>query len=86
MTEKNEQAQGSGLSELVRRCPFCGGLAKRHYEYGDERTGYADRVFYRCEDCSVQRGARGDTSKGGYADNSTVEERALAAWNQRSNA
>lgn len=74
------------VERTVRRCPFCGGEAQRHMNYGDERNGYAMTVFYRCKECFVQRGATGDTSKGGYADNSTVEDRALAKWNQRTNA
>ena len=64
-------------------CPFCGGKAKKHFNSGDERNAYAHTVFYRCETCFVQRGATGDTSKRGYADNSTVEQRAIKAWNQR---
>lgn len=67
----------------IKPCPFCGGRAKMHRMYGDERNGYAATVFYRCESCFVQRGATGDTSKPGYADNSKIEEKALAAWNQR---
>ena len=74
------------VDATVRRCPFCGGKAQRHMRSGDERNGYADSVYYRCEDCFVQRGASGITDHPGYADNSNLEERALAAWNQRTDA
>lgn len=68
----------------LKNCPFCGGNAKRFTESGDERNGYADFVGYRCVGCYVSKGARGDTSKPGYADNSKIEERAIEAWNRRS--
>lgn len=77
---------GSELSEVVRRCPFCGGEAKRRQGACSEIDGYAEHVFYRCQSCGVERGAGGITRGYGYADNSTVEERALAAWNQRAEA
>ena len=72
------------MSEL-KPCPFCGGNAKKLRTSGDERDGYADRVHYVCTVCACSRGAVGDSSKGGYADNSKVEELALAAWNTRVN-
>lgn len=72
------------MSELkIKNCPFCGGEAKRFKEYGDERNGYADFVGYRCVGCYVSKGARGDTSKPGYADNSKIEKRAIENWNHR---
>ena len=64
-------------------CPFCGGKALRSSETLDERYGYAKRVTYRCTGCGCERGAVGDTSRPGYADNSTVEQRARNAWNRR---
>jgi hypothetical protein len=66
-------------------CPFCGTQPKPpRTETLDERFGYADQVTIQCPSCLCARGARGDTSKPGYADNSTVEQRAIAAWNRRS--
>jgi Lar family restriction alleviation protein len=70
------------MSEL-KACPFCGGRAAASTSYGDERDGYAERVIVECAGCGVRVGARGDSSKGGYADNSTVKQRAYAAWNRR---
>ena len=67
----------------IKSCPFCGGKAERHEGQCTEIDAYAQHVFYRCANCGVERGASGDSSKPGYADNSTVEVRALAAWNQR---
>lgn len=64
-------------------CPFCGSSPRKCNEWGDERNGYADTVVYQCTGCGVQIGATGDTSKPGYADNSKIEEQALAKWNRR---
>lgn len=75
--------KGAEVENKIKPCPFCGGSAKRFRISGDERNGYAATVFYRCELCFVSRGATGDTSKSGYANNSNVEEEALASWNQR---
>lgn len=67
----------------LKGCPFCGGTPKMVKDSGDERNAYADRVSFVCQSCGCSRGACGDTSKRGYADNSTVEQRALSAWNTR---
>ena len=67
-------------------CPFCGGAPTKRSSSGDERDGYADRVSYVCSGCGCAKGACGDSAKGGYADNSKVEESALAAWNTRIDA
>lgn len=64
-------------------CPFCGGVAKRGVTSGDVRDAYADTVFYKCIGCGVSLGATGDTSKGGYANNSKIEKQALEKWNTR---
>lgn len=64
-------------------CPFCGGKAQRFKAGLDERFSYADEVKYSCNSCSYGLAARGDTSKPGYANNSTVEARALERWNRR---
>ena len=68
--------------ELLR-CPFCGSAPKKVKTSLGERFWYADEVMYVCTGCRCSRGARGDTSNPGYADNSTVERRALEAWNTR---
>ncbi len=73
------------VSEL-KPCPFCGGTPVKRRSSGDERDGYADRVSYACPSCGCSQGAIGDTSKGGYADNSKVESQALARWNTRAPA
>lgn len=70
----------------LKPCPFCGGTPVKRRSSGDERDGYADRVSYACPSCGCSQGAIGDTSKGGYADNSKVEEAALAKWNTRTPA
>lgn len=67
----------------LKPCPFCGGDAGCNRRSGDERDGYADLVTIFCTGCGVRVAASGDTSKGGYADNSTVYERAIGAWNRR---
>lgn len=64
-------------------CPFCGGKPVKKTSSGDERDGYAEHVSYQCSTCGCTRGACGDSSKGGYADNSKVEATALEAWNTR---
>jgi len=70
------------MAEL-KPCPFCGTLPEKKRTGLDERFAYADVVTYECPECGCSRSARGDTSKGGYADNSTVEKRAIERWNQR---
>lgn len=67
-------------------CPFCGGAPLKGRRGLDERLAYADEVKISCNRCGVSITAIGDTSKPGYADNSTVEERAIAAWNRRAPA
>lgn len=67
----------------LKSCPFCGGKPLRKLVNLGEVYSYADKVVYTCGGCRVTRGAMGNTDKGGYADNSTVEERALKAWNMR---
>lgn len=64
-------------------CPFCGGQPSRQHSGGDERDGYAENVSYVCSGCGCSRGARGNNRKGGYADNSKVEQYALGNWNIR---
>lgn len=71
-------------AQALLLCPFCGGKAKISRESLDERYGYADKVKVQCTACGVAVSAVGDTSKPGYADNSTVEKRATDAWNRRS--
>lgn len=76
----------AGLKALVCQalpCPFCGGKAGRRSENLGDRFAYAYEVTYACRSCGASLSARGYTDKPGHADNSTVEERALAAWNRR---
>lgn len=74
---------GGGVSEVILKpCPFCGGKPVKQKEGLSEVYGYADRVSYTCKDCGCTRGAQG-ISGNGYADNSTVEARALERWNTR---
>lgn len=72
--------------EHLADCPFCGGKPEKKVKNLDERYGYAMRVAYQCSACGCERFAMGDTRKGGYADNSTVEARAMTAWNTRAKA
>mgnify|MGYP001257856704 CR=1 FL=1 len=85
--EEQERAKREAeLRELEKQagpCPFCGGRAKRLFESLGDRCAYAHEVTYRCTSCGASVSACGDSSKGGYADNSTVEQRALGAWNKR---
>lgn len=66
-------------------CPFCGGEAKSFDFTGDERDGYRKVVTIVCTPCGASVSAAGDTSRGGYADNSTVKQRAIGKWNARAN-
>ena len=66
-------------------CPFCGSGARKISKLLDERFGYALEVSYGCPVCGFRLAARGDSSKGGYADNRGVEEAALRKWNTRAN-
>jgi hypothetical protein len=70
---------------IPQRCPFCGNGAHKVSKSLDERFGYALEVSYGCPVCGFRLAARGDSSKGGYADNSGVEEKALRKWNTRVN-
>lgn len=71
------------MSAELKPCPFCGGQAKSRRETLDERYAYADVVEVQCNACDASVSATGDTSKPGYADNSTTEKRAIAKWNSR---
>jgi hypothetical protein len=64
-------------------CPFCGSQPKMRTETLDERFAYANQVTIQCQSCGCSRSAVGDTSKPGYADNSTTERRAIEAWSRR---
>jgi Lar family restriction alleviation protein len=70
------------MSEL-KPCPFCGAQPVVRTENLDERFGYANEVKIQCPSCGAAKSAMGDSSKGGYADNSTTEQRAIEAWNRR---
>lgn len=70
------------MAEQPKPCPFCGGKPERVAKRLDERFAYAIEVAYVCR-CGCRRVALGDSSKGGYADNSKVEDLALSAWNTR---
>lgn len=61
----------------------CGGNAVKTIEGLDERFGYANKVTIHCVSCGIRLSRMGDTSKGGYADNSRVEAVATEAWNRR---
>ena len=81
---KQEPPPLCGPVQIPKPCPFCGGTPEVRYEIGDERNGYSHEVTYRCRGCgcsTVTKGIQGRRSN--YADNSTVEARALAAWNRR---
>jgi hypothetical protein len=67
----------------LKACPFCDGKIKKNTEQLSELYSYANRVVYSCQSCGCSRGATGDTSKRGYADNSTTDARALKSWNTR---
>lgn len=67
---------------ILLPCPFCGGEPVKSRASGDERDGYANCVSYTCKGCGCTRSAKGISGKG-YADNTTVEERAFNAWNTR---
>lgn len=60
---------------------LCGGQPKRVAVNLDERFAYAQEVTYQCRECHHRVTVRGDTSKPGYADNTGIEDRAIAAWN-----
>lgn len=67
----------------IKPCPFCGTQPIKTRTGLSEVYAYADKVVYNCPGCGCSRGAVGDTSKGGYADNSKVEALALDHWNMR---
>lgn len=71
------------MSHELKPCPFCAGAPKVIIESGDERVGYANTVKVQCSSCGATIMASGDTSKPGYADNSTTGTRARAKWNRR---
>lgn len=70
-------------NEELKPCPFCGASPKICTKTLDERFGYANQVTIQCPSCRASRSAIGDISNPGYADNSTTEKRASAAWNRR---
>jgi Lar family restriction alleviation protein len=70
--------------KLLRPCPFCGGNPTIARKGLSEVVAYADEVAIQCTKCGARKSAVGDYSKPGYADNSTVQQRAIAAWNTRS--
>lgn len=70
-------------TEKMMPCPFCGSQPRKQRTGLSEVYAYADKVVYTCPKCGCSRGAVGDTSKGGYADNSKVDEQAKQAWNNR---
>ncbi len=69
-------------SELLR-CPFCGTDPIKTTKSLDERFGYANEVTISCGSCGCTKSEMGDTSRPGYANNSTTEKRAVKAWNTR---
>jgi Lar family restriction alleviation protein len=71
------------MSDELKPCPFCGGKPKIHKKELDERFAYANEVTVQCSSCGCSRSAVGDTSKPGYADNSSTEKRAIEKWNRR---
>lgn len=69
--------------ESLKPCPFCGGKPeKSSYNLGDWYA-YAEEVTYRCNSCGCTMKTVGTVARGEYADNSTVDKRALDAWNRR---
>jgi len=74
ITEENKQ---------LKPCPFCGTKPEKKKKGLGDQYGYADQVTYLCPKCGCSQSARGITSGYGYADNSTVEKRALTAWQTR---
>lgn len=68
----------------MKPCPLCNSNnIKCSTRTGNEQIGYADTVTIACDDCGCNISRRGDTSKGGYADNSKCKREALNAWNMR---
>lgn len=70
-------------NEIRKTCPFCGEHATISVRSGDERDGYCDTHTITCSGCGCRISASGDTSKGGYADNSKVRSNLLTKWNKR---
>jgi len=65
-------------------CPLDNGRAVLSVRADDERNAYCEHATVACTTCGCSVTRSGDTSKGGYADNSRVKADAIAAWNRRS--
>lgn len=66
---------------ILKRCPFCGGLASFRYE---EEGGYPTRVRIYCIPCGVTSGGRRGTQGPNKCIVGPQDERAEASvWNTR---
>lgn len=64
-------------------CPLCDRMVTISKRSGDERDGYQDTLTVSCTSCGCNASVSGDTSKGGYADNSNLREKLYAKWSKR---
>lgn len=76
------EAKSKELERQALPCPFCGNRADRRSENTGDHCANAYEVPYKCGSCGFCFGVQ-TAFMPGYAGNSTVEERALAAWNRR---
>ena len=78
-----EEAYYTTTYKELKPCPFCGTKAKLKRVSLSEIHAYADEVTIYCAGCGISMVRMGDTSKGGYANNTKVVQKAIDAWNRR---
>ena len=72
-----------GPVQRPKPCPFCGGEPEKLRRNLGDHYAYAEEVTYRCTSCGCEMTTMGTVARGEYADNSTVDQRAITAWNRR---
>jgi hypothetical protein len=64
-------------------CPFCGSEAELKFDSLDERYSYGRRAWVRCQKCGGRTADFYHDETVGYADPTTADPKAIAAWNTR---
>jgi len=71
------------MSDALKPCPFCGGVAHQFKDSGDERVGYVSTVKISCRNCAACVADHDTRDKNGWVYKDDASLKAADKWNRR---